>query len=651
MIVIVLVPIIAVSVALLMLANYTSGQVEKELGGALVRTTAQRIVDNLGFGFRTAERTSDLYLHRIPSGSLPSEPSPTWERFAYESMIIRPSVGSITYATPDGRATYVMRVGDDYIAGRAQGPGPGQTAEYKLDSTGQAIAPALREYQYRVTERPWFQAAVAHDEPVWTDVYYWFSQQPEDFYDEKIPGIGFVRQVRDDKGKLVGVLSVDVTLHSLSHILSDADIARFGTAMIVDANDRVLASSHRPHGPYAGTLPSLSATDDPDAQVAWDVLQRADRTRPQVVRLPHLHKHVYVEPLAPSPTRDWCLVTVLPDANVTGQSRALQQNAVQFGAAIIIATLLLGLLLARFLSRPIARLAAHLNTIGEGKFDGELNLTTTVELSQLSDVVNDMSRRLREQVRLQAEKEAIERTSAARNAFFSRVTHELRTPLNAIIGYTEMLEESESIRRDPAAREDLRRIIRASRQLLKLINDLLELAKAESSALSIRLADVDPADVIREVEEIARPLALKQHNRLITVTTDAPRSIRTDPQRLKQVLLNLIANSARFTTDGTITLHVAADRTHACFTVSDTGVGMPPEKVQQMFEPFEQMQMNTEGTGLGLAISRQLTHMLGGEIDASTAPGAGMTVRIYLPLHSRNGEPLPSIDQIREAIR
>jgi signal transduction histidine kinase len=566
-------------------------------------------------------------------------------------MLIRPSVGSITYATADGRAVYVMRVGDDYIAGRAEGSGPAQTAEYKLDGTGVIIEPELRRYQYRVTERPWFQAAVTNNSPVWTDVYYWFSQQPEDFYDVKIPGIGYVRQLRDTKGNLIGVLSVDVTLHSLSHILSDADIARFGTVMIVDTQDRVLATSDHPASAHSGHLPMLSEARSADTKAAWAVLRDADRSKPQFFHLAELGKHVYVEPLTPSPDRNWCLVTVLPDANVTGEARKMQQNAVQIGTSIILATVLIGLVLAALLSRPVAKLAAHLKTIGRGNFDQEVHLSTTVEFQQLSDAVNDMCRQLREQVRLQAEKEAVELASAARSAFFSRVTHELRTPLNAIIGYTEMLDESDSIRNDPVARQDLQRVMRASRQLLTLINDLLDLAKVESSAMRMRLSEFDPADVVREVEEIARPLALKQQNRLITVTTDAPSQMRSDPQRLKQILLNLVANSAKFTTAGTITLSVAGDRTHVCFTVADDGVGMPADKVQQMFEPFEQMQMTTDGTGLGLAICRQLTQMLNGEIDVSTAPGEGMTVRIYFPLHSPVADDTPQIEQIREAIR
>lgn len=642
---IVLLPIIVVSVSLLFLSTYTSSKVERELGEALVRTTARRATDNLKYVFLTAERTSDLYLHRIKNFSLPETPSPVWERFIYESMIVRPSVGSITFATLDGRATYVMRVGNDYIAGRADGEGPEQTVEYKLNREGIPVGEPLRRYQYRVTDRPWFKTAIAHSTPVWTDVYYWFSQQNEAFYQEKIPGIAYVRQVYDSTGRLIGVLSVDVTLRSISHILADADIARFGSVMIIDASDKIIASSEQSSLPDTGVLLALQDDTSENTQTVWKVLRTADRSTPAVIHLADIGKHVYLEPIQPSPSRQWCIVSILPDTNITGQTRIMQRNAAQIGGVIIFITLFIGWLLSRFLSRPISHLSDHLRLIGQGKFDHRIHLTTTSEFAQLSEAANDMTRLLKEQVRLQAEKEAMERASTARSAFFNRVTHELRTPLNAIIGYTELLEETDSIRHDPQARQDLERIIKASRQLLFLINELLDLAKIESDdGIQIRIEEINANELLHEVEEITRPLVKRNNNRIEVVPSNALIRLKTDPRRLKQILLNLISNSAKFTHKGTIILSVESDQNHACFIVADNGIGIPQEKVKDMFEPFEQMSTTTDGTGLGLFICKQLTRRLGGEIDLSTTPGTGTTVRVYLPVAG----PLPKQPEPQE---
>ncbi|GIW77367.1 MAG: hypothetical protein KatS3mg104_2430 [Phycisphaerae bacterium] len=642
---IVFLPIITVSVSLLILSSYTSSKVERELAKALVRTTARRATDNLNYVFLTAEQTSNLYHHRIQNLSLPESPSPVWERFIYESMLVRPSIGSITFATLDGRATYVMRVGQDYIAGRAEGEGPDQTIEYKLNREGLPIGEPLRRYQYRVTDRPWFKTALVNSNPVWTDIYYWFSQQPEAFYPEKIPGIAYVRQVYNSTGRLIGVLSVDVTLRSISHILADADIARFGSVMIVDASNKIVASSAQSALPDTGILISLQENASPDAQIAWEVLRTADRSGQAVVHLTDIGKHVYIEPILPSPNRQWCIISILPDTNITGQTQIMQQQAVQIGGIIIVSALFIGLLLSRFLARPISRLSEHLRIIGQGNFDHQIHLTTTAEFVQLSEAFNDMTRLLKKQVQLQAEKETIERTNAARSAFFNRVTHELRTPLNAIIGYTELLEETDSIRRDPQAHQDLRRIIKASRQLLFLINELLDLAKIESEdGIQVRIEEINAHELLCEVEEIARPLMTRNNNRIEIIRSDASIRLRTDPRRLKQILLNLVSNSAKFTHEGTIILSVESDQNHVCFVVADNGIGIPPEKVKDMFEPFEQMSNTIEGTGLGLFICKQLIRRLGGEIDLSATPGTGTTVRVYLPVSG----PLPTKPEQRE---
>ncbi len=640
---IVLLPIVVVSVALMMLATYTNRRVELELGTALVRTTAQRVSDNLASVFRIAERTSDLYAHRVQSGTLPVTPSDAWERLIYESMIIRPAVGSITYASADGQAAYVMRLGDDFVAGRSTGAGVNQTREVMLDAKGNPSQTTLRTYTYIVKERPWYKAAIGSDSPVWTDIYFWFSSQPASYNNPKIPGIGYVRQIRDEQGKMVGVISVDVKLEALSHILTEMEIARFGTVMIVDAQHRVVAGSlaqQQTDTPYQ--LVNLADQRDDNSVAALRALE-SEQPASRTVHLRDFGKHVYVEPLSAASGLNWCLVTILPDANVTGQIQPMQRNAILVGGAIVAAALVLGLFLSRFLSRPVAKLAEHLRSIGEGQFDKPIQLSHTVEFEQLSEAVNEMTRRLGHQVRLQVEKEAVERASTAKNAFFNRVTHELRTPLNAIIGYTEMLEEQDTLRKNPVVLEDLRRVMRASQQLLTLINELLDLARAESGGIQLRLSDVDPADIVRQVEEIALPLARRNDNKLKITLNSAPAKIHTDPQKLKQVLLNLVANSAKFTENGLIELSLKGDSNHLLFTVRDNGIGIPTDKIQRMFEPFAQADMTTEGTGLGLSICRQFVELLGGEILITSDKGVGTTAYVDIPIRALSFDPSPDM--------
>jgi signal transduction histidine kinase len=628
-ILVVLTPILAVSVSLLILTQYTSDQVESELASALVRTSAQRVSDQLSNAFSTAELLSDLYVHRVQSGSLPDVPHETWQRFLFESMLIRPTIGAVTYGSPDGRVIYVMRVNDQFVSGLASGPEKDQTIERRLSETGTPVGPPIRLHQYAVTKRPWYRTAMAHERPVWTDIYQWFTEASTRTYGGPVSGIGYVRQIHQGD-KLLGVLLVDLTLKSLGRALQEADITRFGTVMIVDAEGRMIASSHPIMHATDKQLPSLSDSSDPVAVAASQALagMSGDTKSTHIARL---SRHVYVETIRPVPTLKWRLVTILPDTSVTGQSSALKRNAILLGAAIVGMTLALGLLLSTQLSRPVARLAAHVKQIGQGKFDTQIHLTSTAEFAQLSDAINDMTRNVQAQVQLRAEKASIEQAAEAKNAFFSRVTHELRTPLNAIIGYAEMIEEQEVFATDSSAREDLRHILQASYQLLQLINDLMDLSRAESGHVPIRLTDCRLSELVREVEQTARPLVAKNRNALtIDLTPDLP-TLHTDPQKLRQILLNLLSNASKFTENGSIHLKIHRDQAHAYFTVTDTGQGMETSQIQRMFEPFTQGDCVVGGTGLGLAIVRQFTHLLGGEIEINSKLGSGTIVHLIFP--------------------
>jgi len=628
---IVLVPIIAVSAALLAVSRYTTNRIESQLGTALVHSTGSRVRDHLRSNMMIAERVSDLYAHRVQNGTLPIDPDSTWQTLMYESMLIRPSVGSITYATPGGKAVYVMRMGEAYVVGNSQGAGEGQTVEQQLNLRGELVNPPLRRYQYVATERPWYLHALKHDMPVWTYVYFWFSDAPAAMYGQRVAGISYVRQIHDKNGAIAGVMSVDIKLESLSSILRDTEVSQFGSLMVVDQHNNLLADSFLKPGTLQNELKDVRQIAHPAATAAVAALEhRADADASDMTNVDG--NLVYTQVLQPSQSLQWYLITILPETNLTGTYVPRQGRAAIESVLIIAVAALLGWYFSRRLSRPVAELAHHVKLIGEGRFDHDIHLRTTTEFEQLSNAVNDMTRNVQEQVRLRAEKEAIQRASDAKNAFFSRVTHDLRTPLNAIIGYTEMLDELQSIRQDKTAREDLRRIMQASRQLLHLINDLLDLAKTEAGGIQLHLENVDVDRLLREVEDIGGPLAVRNGNELVVVNDEPSLRLRTDPQRLRQILLNLVSNSAKFTHNGRIELRVRCDSAHIAFLVRDDGAGIAKDQIPRMFEPFAQASMTSEGTGLGLAICRQLVELLGGEIELISDTGAGTLAQVSFPV-------------------
>jgi len=216
------------------------------------------------------------------------------------------------------------------------------------------------------------------------------------------------------------------------------------------------------------------------------------------------------------------------------------------------------------------------------------------------------------------------------------MSHELRTPLAAIIGYSETIEE-EAGDGVPVAQllGDLRRIQGNARHLLGLINDMLDLSKVEAGRMEVFVEEVDVAALVREVAAGVRPLVERRANRLRVETSGDPGRMRTDATKLRQMLMNLLSNAAKFTEGGTVGLSVSREEEGVVFAVSDTGIGMTEAQVARLFERFTQADASTTrrfgGTGLGLALTRAFATMLGGEVAVRSQVGVGSTFTLRLP--------------------
>jgi len=212
------------------------------------------------------------------------------------------------------------------------------------------------------------------------------------------------------------------------------------------------------------------------------------------------------------------------------------------------------------------------------------------------------------------------------------MSHELRTPLNAVIGYSEILEEELAEQgAQQAVLADLAKIKGAGKHLLALINGVLDLSKIEAGRMELSYEDYGLDQLVNQVCSTVQPLVAGNRNRLVVELPDAPGEVRVDAMRLRQVLLNLLSNAAKFTTDGTITLAVRrqseASGALVVFEVRDTGIGMTREQIDMLFQPFVQADSSTTrrygGTGLGLVISRRLCRLMGGDVIVQSEPGRG----------------------------
>jgi signal transduction histidine kinase len=232
---------------------------------------------------------------------------------------------------------------------------------------------------------------------------------------------------------------------------------------------------------------------------------------------------------------------------------------------------------------------------------------------------------------------ALAEAGRQKSRFLASMSHELRTPLNAIIGYSELLEEEASILGQPSFSQDLEKIHVSGRHLLGLIDNVLDLSKIEAGRMQVFAERLDVATLIADLVAVSEPLIKKKDNRLVVLRDGNLGTLNSDATKVRQVLLNLLSNSAKFTERGTITLSATTrgDGAAVTFAVQDTGIGMTLEQQGRLFEEFSQADAATYrhfgGTGLGLALSRRLARILGGDITVQSTIGAGSTFTFTVP--------------------
>jgi signal transduction histidine kinase/CheY-like chemotaxis protein len=477
----------------------------------------------------------------------------------------------------------------------------------------------------------------------------------------------------------------ETRLHDIANRLEDqkrlVDLAAGALGVAESPRDEERRAFARDVADLTQAIAELHAQADPEGATAMAALERA--ARQLATHWTRFYENMGVDPagavvasVSAEQIAQELLREQLPAAveqerqRVVAASTAFaltDRTVTTVTVAIFLISTLLGVLAAFATSRHVLSavdgLRHGVDRIGAGDLEHRIAIQNRDELGEIAARFNDMAARLRArsielqeshaqleheiaerrhaQEDLEGAKEAAESASEAKSRFLASMSHELRTPLNAIIGYSEMLVEEavEEGHARPGLITDLERIRSAGKHLLGLINDILDLSKIEAGKMEVTAESFELSAILHEVADTVEPLVARGGNVLRRQFATNLGCMLADVTRVREILLNLLGNAAKFTEHGTIEL--SAERTTRegrpwlLLHVRDTGIGMTPDQMSKLFQPFTQASAEGArkygGTGLGLAISKRFAELMGGDIAVESEAGVGTRFTVGLP--------------------
>ncbi|MGB7440608.1 MAG: ATP-binding protein [Coleofasciculaceae cyanobacterium] len=516
----------------------------------------------------------------------------------------------------------------------------------------------LDEIKFDPRTRPWYKAAVAKGKATWSEIYpntagltsYLGASMP--FYDQQ--------------GELQGVLLTNINLSQIGIFLQSLQFGKTGQVFIVERSGMLVATStgeqpfrklDKKYG--AEQVKAIESTNNltqATAQYLSDKFNQETQFFSQQqlkFTINGKRQFVKVKPFKDEFGLDWLIVVVVPEAAFMKEINANTRTTTLLCIGALFVAIMVGILTARGVIRPILRLNNSAKAIAKGEWDKTVDIKRSDELGELANSFNSMAHQLQESftnleerveertAELAIAKQKAEVANQAKSTFIANMSHELRSPLNAILGFSQLMTRSQVLPLEQ--QENVNIISRSGEHLLTLINNVLDLSKIEAGRITLNPKNFDLYRLLDDLEYMFRLKAGDKGLQLIFERTEyLPRYIGTDEVKLRQVLINLLNNALKFTQSGGVSVRVSSSppsppsplsppsssppQQLITFEVEDTGPGIAPEELDSLFEAFVQTETGKqaqEGTGLGLPISRKFVQLMGGDIRISSEVGRG----------------------------
>jgi signal transduction histidine kinase/class 3 adenylate cyclase/CheY-like chemotaxis protein len=535
---------------------------------------------------------------------------------------------------------------------------------------------------------PPLREIIAAGKTIWTSINTWET-------DPKQITVVLGSPLYNNAHQLQGLLTIDISLTQISNFLQNLHIGETGKAFIMERSGKLVATSSNQ---LAFTIINQQAKQIVATESADPLIKSAAnylvnkvngletvRKTQQFTYINHGQRQfLLVTPYKDKYGLDWLIVTVVPESDFMAQINANTRNTILLCLVALGVAIALGILTSRRITRPILQLNQASFAIASGQLDQNVDIKGINELEKLANSFNSMAGQLQQSFeKLEQQNEDLKRLDKLKNEFLANTSHELRTPLNGIIGIAESLIDGATGELPQPTQTNLQLIISSGRRLANLVNDILDFSKLRHKNLELQLKPVDIRALTNLVLITSQPSAKGKNLQLINaIPTDLPPA-EADENRLQQILYNLVGNAIKFTPSGTVevsaelvyspqhpislipsyqgeTLGTRREKTqpkshrYLAITISDTGIGIPSDKFDSIFESFEQTEGSTArvygGTGLGLAVTKQLVELHGGKISVNSKVGEGSQFTFTLPISHSQVALTPEIPAISDNI-
>ncbi|MFO7031259.1 guanylate cyclase [Limnospira fusiformis CCALA 023] len=650
---ILIVPFILQIFGVVGLTGYLSFRSGEESINQLIEKLSNKITANINLHLQNYLKTPHL-MHQITAASvrngiLDLDDFDTLQKQFWSEIQLSEAVDYIFFGDQDGRFIGVQTylTGETVVKFRDFQTEPNREI-YQLDQQGEREQ-FLRSCPYDPRDRPWYSNTLEQNKQTWSEVYL--------SADLGLLQITPSTPIYDSEGNLQGVLATNLILAQISEFLQTLEISSSGIAFILEPSGKIIASSTA-ESPFIikenGEPKRLLAIESREALIRESYkylieqlpgLNKFEGKRNFILNIEGNKKLLQVSPLQQDIGLDWAIVIVIPESDFMEKIAANTRTTIALCLIFFLIAIFIGFRTSLWIVKPILKLNQSAKKLASGEWEETPNLDRTDELGELANSFNQMARQLKESfVNLEAKNAQLQHLDKLKNEFLANTSHELRTPLNGTIGIAESMLDGATGSLTEIQRKNLLTIAQTGRRLANLINDILDFSKLRHNHIELQLKSIRLRELVEVVLTLSQPLIkYKQLEIINTISDDLPPAM-ADENRLQQILHNLIGNAIKFTNAGTIEISAVELDSHGEtekpewieITISDTGIGIQEDKIDRVFESFEQADGSTArqygGTGLGLAVTKKLVELHGGKIWLESEIGVGSRFHFSLPI-------------------